>query len=214
VPQWYVDVVREAGADVVLLPPVGDPSVLDRLDGLVLIGGADVDAAHYGAQAHETADTPRIERDAWELALYRGARERGLPVLGICRGLQLMAIAHGGTLVQHLPDLDGTAVHRDRPGDFVDHDARVEPGTRLAALMGAGAMRVNSSHHQAVDDPGDLVVSARAEDGSIEALEDPSTAFCLGVQWHPEHPSRRDADAAIMAAFVTAADAYASATTG
>jgi putative glutamine amidotransferase len=208
IPEWYVDLVRAGGASVVLLPPDSDVAALDRLDGLVLAGGADVDARLYGEPAHGSADEPRTTRDASELALYRRARQLDMPVLGICRGLQVMAVAHGGSLVQHLPDVSGTTVHRERPGAFVDHDATFVEGSLAAALLGSGTQTVNSSHHQSVASPGDLTVSGWAEDGTIEACEDPTAAFCLGVQWHPEHPDRRAADLPMVAAFVAAAGRY------
>jgi putative glutamine amidotransferase len=210
IPQWYLDLFREAGAVVVLLPPGGDAHPLDRLDGLALVGGADVDARRYGAEPHDSADVPRTSRDDSELALYRAARERGMPVLGICRGLQVMAVAHGGTLTQHLPDVDDSVVHRERPGAFVEHGARFVEGTLAASIYGAADVTVNSSHHQAVESAGDLVVSGRAPDGTIETCEDPSADFCLGVQWHPEHPDRRAADLPMVQAFVAAAERFAS----
>ncbi len=208
VPEWYLDLLHSAGADVAILPPDNDPGVLDRLDGLALAGGADVDARLYGAEPHPSADLPRESRDASELALYRHARELRMPVLGICRGLQLMAVAHGGTLVQHVPDLDTETVHRERPGTFVGHSAGFAEGSLAAALLGAGPVAVNSSHHQSVDSPGDLTVSGWADDGTVEACEDPAADFCIGVQWHPEHPDRRAADAPLLAAFVDAASRY------
>ena len=188
---------------MVLLPPGQGPDALDRLDGLAMAGGADIDATQYGAEPHETADVPRVTRDASELALYRRARERDLPVLGICRGLQVMAVAHGGTLIQNLPDVSDL-VHRERPGQFVEHSAQFVPGTLAAGIYGTDPVVVNSSHHQAVDSPGSLVVSGLAPDGTIEACEDPEAAFCLGVQWHPEHPDRRAADLPLVRAFVVA----------
>jgi putative glutamine amidotransferase len=207
-PQWYVDLFQSAGATVVLLPPGNDAAVLDRLDGLALVGGADVDARLYGAEPHETADVARSTRDASELSLYRGARGRRMPVLGICRGLQVMAIAHGGSLIQNLPDVEGSGVHRERPGTFVAHGATFAGGSLAASIFGVDPVTVNSSHHQAVDSPGDLVVSGRAADGTIETCEDPSADFCLGVQWHPEHPDRRVTDLPMVAAFVAAAGRY------
>lgn len=207
-PRWYVDLIQQAGAQAVLLPPDADPGALDRLDGLVLVGGADVDARIYGATPDPTADVPRETRDASELALYRRARELGMPVLGICRGLQVMAVAHGGSLVQNLPDLEGSGVHRERPGEFVDHGGTFIPGTLGGQIFGTQARTVNSSHHQAVADPGSLTVCAHADDGTIEACEDPSADFCLGVQWHPEHPDRRAADRPLLDAFVKTADRY------
>jgi putative glutamine amidotransferase len=208
-PQWYLDLLQEAGAEVVLLPPGNDaPAVVDRIDALVLVGGADIDARLYGAEPDSTADQPRLTRDASELALYRAARERGLPVLGICRGLQVMAVAHGGTLVQNVPDVPGTLVHREVPGQFVEHSATFVPGSLAARIFGPGPVVVNSSHHQCVDLPGDLTVSGLADDGTIETCEDPTAAFCLGVQWHPEHPDRRRTDLPMVQALVDAASRY------
>lgn len=205
VPLWYLELLRSAGADIVLIPPDDDPGVLDRFDGLALIGGADLDARLYAQEPHDTADAPRLSRDASELALYLRARELDLPVLGICRGLQVMAVAHGGSLIQHLPDLPGSAVHRERPGAFVNHGASFAEGTLAGSIFGTGPVTVNSSHHQSVASAGDLRVSGRAEDGTIEACEDPSTDFCLGVQWHPEHPDRLAQDLPMVEAFVAAA---------
>jgi putative glutamine amidotransferase len=208
VPQWYVDLLHEGGADVVILPPENEIAVLDRVDGLALAGGADVDARLYGAEPHATADAPRSSRDASELALYRRARELGMPVLGICRGMQVMVVAHGGTLVQNVPDLETATVHRERPGTFIDHRATFVDGTLTGTLLGSGPRVVNSSHHQSVDSPGDLVVSGWADDGTVEACEDPSADFCVGVQWHPEHPDRRSADGPLLAAFTHAAQRF------
>ncbi|MCF8526930.1 MAG: gamma-glutamyl-gamma-aminobutyrate hydrolase family protein [Candidatus Nanopelagicales bacterium] len=208
-PRWYVDLFQQAGAHVALLPPDPDPQVVDRLDGLVLVGGADVDARLYGDAPHATADVPRETRDASELALYSRARERDMPVLGICRGLQIMAVAHGGRLIQNLPDVDGTLVHRERPGEFVDHDAVFAPGTLGGRIFGTAPLTVNSSHHQAVAEAGSLTVCGHADDGTIEACEDPAADFCLGVQWHPEHPDRRSVDRPLIAAFVDAAERFA-----
>ncbi len=207
-PRWYVDLLQEAGAHVVLLPPDPNASAVDRLDGLVLVGGADVDARRYGREPDATADVPREARDASELALYRRARELGMPVLGICRGLQVMAVAHGGALHQNLPDVDGTCVHRERPGEFVDHGATFVAGTLGGEIFGVAPVIVNSSHHQAVSDPGSLTVCGWAQDGTIEACEDPSEAFCLGVQWHPEHPERRELDRPLLTRFVQAASEF------
>jgi len=203
IPQWYTDLFQAAGATVVLLPPGQGPDALDRLDGLAMAGGADIDATRYGAEPHATADVPRTTRDASELSLYLRARERDLPVLGICRGLQVMAVAHGGTLTQNLPDVSDL-VHRERPGQFVEHEALFMPGTLAAEVYGTDPVIVNSSHHQAVESPGTLLVSGLAPDGTIEACEDPDAAFCLGVQWHPEHPDRRAADLPLVRAFLAA----------
>ena len=128
-----------------------------------------------------------------------------MPVLGICRGLQLMAVAHGGSLVQHLPDLGGSTLHTESGGAFVDHIAMFEVGSLACTLYGAGRVTVNSSHHQAVESAGDLSVTGWAEDGTVEVCEDPHADFCIGVQWHPEHPDRREADRPLITAFVDAA---------
>ena len=212
VPQWYLDLMHSAGADVVILPPDNDAAVLDRLDGLALAGGADVDAQLYGAEPHPTADIPRESRDTSELALYRRARELGMPVLGICRGMQLMVVAHGGTLVQNVPDLQTDTVHRERPGTFVEHHATFDAASLAGSLFGPGPVIVNSSHHQSVDSAGDLTVSGWADDGTVESCEDPKADFCIGVQWHPEHPDRRTADGPLLAAFVDAARRYSGVT--
>jgi putative glutamine amidotransferase len=206
VPLAYVTRIERAGARVVILPPDStDADVLDRLDGLVIAGGADVDPAHYGHDPHEATDDPRVERDAGELMLYRGARERDLPVLGICRGLQIMAVAEGGSLVQHLPDVVGDTHHRDAPGTFNDHGATFTAGSLAAVVVGAQEVVVNSSHHQSVADAGSLKVSGWADDGTIEAAEDPSAPFVLGVQWHPETVEDPAVSDRVFEAFVRAA---------
>jgi putative glutamine amidotransferase len=203
IPHWYLDLFDRAGADVVLLAPGSRAEVVDRLDGLAIAGGADVDARLYGAEPDVTADAPRESRDTSELALYRRARERDIPVLGICRGLQIMAVAHGGSLHQNLPDIS-ELVHRERPGEFVDHDATFEPGSLIARTLGITSGTVNSSHHQAVADAGDLTITGRAPDGTVEVCEDPSGRFVVGVQWHPEHPDRSVSDLPLVRAFVEA----------
>lgn len=187
VQNFYIEKLQNAGARVVLLPPdTTDVDVLDRLDGLVLCGGADVDARLYNEQPHETADVPRESRDASEIALYKGASARNLPVLGICRGLQIMTVAEGGSLHQHLFDVVGDWKHRELPGTFTEHAARFEPGSKIAQIFGATDVVVNSSHHQAVKDAGRLTVTGWAVDDTIEVCEDPSKTFVVGVQWHPE----------------------------
>jgi len=187
----YVESVTRAGGVAVLLPPqqVGAGSVdaiLDRLDGLVLTGGKDVDARLYGATPHAEADRPRVARDTLETQLARAAIDRDLPLLGICRGAQVLNVALGGTLVQHLPDLTGGDTHRAGPGRFAHHDVRIVPGTRLAVLLGESAGAA-CYHHQALADlaPG-LVATGHAEDGVVEAVELPAARFVLAVQWHPE----------------------------
>ncbi len=187
----YMASLAEAGAVPVALPhhPELAAELLDVLDALVVTGGAfDVDPALYGADERHGTVLLKERRTEAELALLRGAIARGMPVLGICGGQQLLAVALGGSLIQHIPDgVPGALAHeqpnpRHQPG----HAVRVEPGTLLARIVGTGAMQVNSSHHQAVRDPGRGRVNALAEDGVVEGIEDPAARFCLGVQWHPE----------------------------
>lgn len=205
IPWNYVNKLQAAGASVVILPPDADHhEAISRLDGLVMAGGADIEPARYGAAHQEGTDKPRIERDASELGLYRAAREANLPVFGICRGLQIMAVAHGGSLHQHLPDVVGNTLHRDAPGTFNFHGATFTPGSLIADLVGATEVTVNSSHHQAVDSPGDLTITGYAEDGTIEVCEDPSAEFVLGVQWHPEFSEDETVSENLFRAFVKA----------
>ena len=188
-PADYFEGVALAGGIPVLLPPqpvdaVG--RVLDSLDGLVITGGYDLDPAAYGQQPHPTTDAPRTNRDAWEFALLRAALDRGLPVLGICRGAQVFNVAFGGTLHQHLPEVLGHNGHRAGNGVFSRLPVRTVAGTRVAALMGDTA-EVPCYHHQAIDKVGDgLVVGAWDVDGVVEAVELPGDAFAVAVQWHPE----------------------------
>ncbi len=195
----YVASLQDAGAVVVILPPRDDAddalaaSVLQRLDGLVLAGGVDVEASRYGADPHPGSQDPRPDRDAWELALLRAAYARDLPVLGICRGMQVMAVEAGAVLEQHIPDRVGTEVHSVAPGVMADHPVVPVPGTRVAAILGTDPVDVPTYHHQAVD-PGSLaatgfVPSAWHADGTLEAMEDPRRGFRVAVQWHPESGS-------------------------
>jgi putative glutamine amidotransferase len=187
VPEAYVRVVNAAGGRAIVLPPdaADAADLVRRLDGLVLAGGADIEPARYGAEPHELTVT-RPDRDAGELAVLDAALDADLPVLGVCRGMELLAVACGGQLHQHLPDvLGGANKHAPAPGVYGSHQAIFVPGSRAAALYGAEA-EVNSYHHQAVSDPGKLTVTGRADDGVIEALEHPDRRFVLGVQWHPE----------------------------
>ncbi|WP_305782826.1 gamma-glutamyl-gamma-aminobutyrate hydrolase family protein [Symbioplanes lichenis] len=184
-PYDYVRAVTTAGGRAVLLPPDDlDADVLDVLDGLVLSGGADLDPALYGAEP-EPLTVTRPERDAAEVLLARTALERDLPVLGVCRGMQLLAVGAGGRLHQHLPDTLGHESHRPAPGVYGEQEVTFEPGSRIAALMG-GDRSVHCYHHQGVADAGSLLVTGRTPDGLPEAVEDPAKVFALGVQWHPE----------------------------
>jgi putative glutamine amidotransferase len=210
VPMNYIEHVQRAGGVALLIPPdpvlVDDPGrVLDRLDGLLLVGGADVGAATYGAEPHPLAEAPIPLRDATESALAREAMARGLPMLGICRGAQVINVAAGGTLVQHLPDEVGHEEHRRRVGSFAgnEHDVDIEPGSRAMDAAGGSPHRVASHHHQAVGEIGEgLRVTARAVgDGLPEAIEADGDGWLLGVQWHPE----ADPGSTVIAALVGAA---------
>lgn len=188
---WYPKRLREAGFRVVLIPPDPDlDELLDRVDAVMVTGGADVNPEFYNGQAHPEVESDDRERDEAEIALVRGAWERDMPFLGVCRGLQILAVANGGALIPHLPDVTAL-IHQEDPGGFVEHEIEVAADTHLASIIGSGRMRVNSSHHQAVADPGSLTVSAHASDGMIEACEDPRRSFFLGVQWHPEAPNQK-----------------------
>jgi putative glutamine amidotransferase len=188
-PSTYVQAVVAAGGIPVLLPPVPEvvEAMLPRLDGLVLSGGPDIEPARYGAERLDTTAEPRSVRDAAELVLLGAATAARLPVLGICRGLQLLNVARRGTLHQHLPDVLGSAEHAPGPGTYGRHPVAVVPGSRLAAALGRTETEVPSYHHQSVDALGvGLTATAVAPDGTVEALEDPSLPFCVAVQWHPE----------------------------
>lgn len=200
----YVDAVFRAGGLPVLFPPVdeGAAQLLDTVDALVLTGGADIDPARYGAEPHEQTQGSRTARDAWELTLCELALERDLPLLAVCRGMQILNVALGGTLSQHLPDVVGHDGHRERLGAFSSVSVRLREGTRPAALLGA-ERKVPCSHHQAVDRvAAELDVVGRADDGTVEAVELPGHTFVLGVQWHPEEDQ---SDVRLFEALVTAA---------
>ena len=196
-PASYVRAVQRAGGRPVLLLP--DPEdaenpdgVLDMIDALIITGGAgDVDPALYGQEPHPETGPVQEERDAYELALVRAATGRRMPVLGICRGMQVINVAYGGGIEQHLPDAVGHEGHRHIPGTFADHKVDLEAGSLAATAVGAERTPVKSHHHQGVREIGDgLVVTGRSEDDTVEALEDPSCSFVLGVLWHPEEDEK------------------------
>jgi putative glutamine amidotransferase len=194
VPAGYVGAVQRAGGIALMLPPdevaIAEPDeLLDPLDGLILAGGVDVGPANYGADHHPATDPPNELRDAFELALARRALERELPLLGICRGMQVMNVAAGGTLHQHLPDVVGHEAHRVALGVFADHPVRLADGSLAARAAGEELHATKSHHHQGVDMLGEgFVVTGWSEAGDElpEAIEDPGRRFALGVQWHPE----------------------------
>lgn len=212
-PTNYLDAIRRAGGMALLLAP--DPALaeepdeaLDLIDGLMLVGGADLDPASYGAAYDPATVDPVPERDAFEIAMVRGAIARGMPVLGICRGMQLLNVALGGTLHQHLPERFGHHEHLRARGSFegADHDVRLTPGSLAARAAGERLHGTKSHHHQGVDRVGEgLVVTGTATiDGLPEALELPEAGFVLGVQWHPEADER----SRVIGALVEAACAY------
>jgi putative glutamine amidotransferase len=204
----YADAVTATGGIPVLLPPIAAPGAADevvaRIDGLVISGGADVDPARYGAEPHDRTAHWRPDRDAWEDALLTAAAARDLPVLGVCRGMQLMAVHAGGTLDQHTPDLVGHDEHS--PGGDVYGQVQVStaPGTRVAGLVGA-RLEVSCHHHQSVHSHPGFEPAAYAADGTLEAMEAPGDRFCVAVQWHPETA----ADVGLLAGLVRAAAAHA-----
>jgi len=190
-PASYSDSLVRAGGIPVLLPPASDDpdaafAVVERLDGLVISGGADVDPAQYGEQPHDRTGTVRPDRDAWEISLLTSAAAANLPTLGVCRGMQVMAVAAGGTLDQHTPDLVGHDEHNPQPGVFGDTAVTVSDDSVLHSILGP-SITVRCHHHQSVHSHPGYVATAWAADGSLEAMEPESaTRFCLGVQWHPE----------------------------
>ena len=207
IPYDYVRSVEQAGGRALLVPPSTDAveETLDALDGLVLSGGADVDPDSYGAETHAETSGTRPERDAGELALLQAALARDLPVLAVCRGFQLLNVARGGDLEQHLPDTVGHDQHREVTGVFSEHGVRIEDGSRLGALLGEEHAPVKSHHHQGVGRVGEgLREVAWADDGTVEGLEDPERRFAVGVLWHPEAGE----DARLFEALVAEADAY------
>jgi putative glutamine amidotransferase len=213
-PRSYALAVQAAGGMALLLPPDDSAAenpgeMIDLLDGLMLAGGSDIDPATHGAKPHPETKGSRPERDRFELALSHAALERDMPVLGICRGMQLLNVACGGTLEQHLPDRIASERHRHTPGSFADHGVRITEGTLAARAVGATAGAVKSHHHQGVGELGeDVTITGWAvEDDVIEAIELPGKAYALGVLWHPEEDQR----SRVIASLVGAARDYRSA---
>lgn len=204
-PRTYPEAIERAGGMPVMLPPDGMTTrspreLLDRLDALIVAGGSDVDAATHGSDPHPETKGTNVDRDQFELALTREALQSDTPLLGICRGMQVLNVAAGGTLEQHLPDRLGHDDHRPVPGQWAEHDVRLEPGSLAARSAGTDHLRVKSHHHQGVDRAGDgiEVTGWSHGDDVIEAIELPDCAFALGVLWHPEE----DPDDNIVPAFV------------
>jgi putative glutamine amidotransferase len=196
-PASYADAVQRAGGRPLLLLP--DPEdtedsgeVLDLVDALILTGGAgDIDPALYGQERHPETGPIQGERDAYEIALVRGALEREMPILGICRGMQIINVVYGGSLEQHLPDVLGHDEHRHTPGTYSDHEVSLEPGSLAARATGEERSQAKSHHHQGIKGVGSgLAVTGWADDETVEALEDSSCPFVLGVLWHPEEDEK------------------------
>jgi putative glutamine amidotransferase len=211
VPADYVRAVSAAGGAPVLVPPGASlPETLDAIDGLVFSGGSDLDPELYEAEPHPETSGVIRERDDFELELMRAALERDVPMLAICRGSQVLNVALGGDLEQHVPDRIGTDLHKEVNGVFADHDVDVLAGTRLASILD-DRQDVKSHHHQGFGRLGSgLREAARAPDGTVEALEDPARRFTVGVLWHPEAGE----DTALFRALVTEAAEYRSARAG
>ena len=206
IPLTYVRAVEGAGGRALVVPPSEEAieETLDVLDGLVFSGGSDLDPELYGQDAHPETNGVREERDRGELALLVAALERDLPVLAVCRGSQVLNVARGGDLVQHLPEVVGHEEHKHTPGVFGDHEVDVRADSTVGKLLGERAP-VKSHHHQGFGRVGEgLVESAWAEDGTLEAVEDPSRRFTVGVLWHPEAGE----DAALFRALVDEARGY------
>lgn len=210
----YEDAIRRAGGEPVVVEPatITPADIIREFDGLLLTGGGDVDPAIYGEETHPTVKPAEPGRDAFELALVREASAADLPLFAICRGVQVMNVARGGTLVQDIPSqVAHPHEHTVKdPPDALVHDVRVAPGSRLQQLLGgdtagSDSCDVNSRHHQSIKAVGHgLVVTATAPDGVIEAVEDPSLSFCVGVQWHPENFSKGEFEG-LFKGLVTAA---------
>jgi putative glutamine amidotransferase len=213
VPARYVRSVEHAGGIPVLIPvqdltPEDAHHLLSRLDGVILTGGPDVEPRRYGADPHPKTGTPRSARDATESAICAASTGSALPILAICRGLQILNVVRGGTLHQHLPDLVEHDEHAPYPRGYGDHKVSVEPGSLIAGIVGWDSAPVPTHHHQAIDHLGkQLTATAWADDGTIEAVEDPSLPFLVGVQWHPEVGE----DPGLFVGLVAAAAAFSAA---
>jgi putative glutamine amidotransferase len=212
----YLRAIEAGGGLPMVIPPMEEEAIeplLDRLDGLCLSGGPDLDPQHYGAEAHAELGPTEPDLDRFELAIARRADAREMPMLTICRGTQALNVVRGGLLHQHLPEISEEVPHRQpTPGTETSHPIQIERGSRLAAALGYGEelevadeLDVNSFHHQAIDRLGEgLEVTARAPDGTIEAVEDPRRQFLIGVQWHAETLVHRPYEAALFRRFVEA----------
>ncbi|CAH0241946.1 Putative glutamine amidotransferase Rv2859c [Microbacterium oxydans] len=209
-PEQYLTGVTSAGGIALLLPPqdeAGADAAIARLDGLILSGGADVAPELYGAERHPLTDPPRADRDAWELALFRAAERRRMPVLAICRGLQLVNVARGGTLQQHLPESLGTERYRIGGGIFAETEVAIDGSTALGGVLDDDSVHVRSYHHQGIDRLGEgLTPAAHSDDGLVQAVVDTAHGHLVGIQWHPEEDAE---DRRLFEDLVTQARAFA-----
>jgi anthranilate synthase component 2/putative glutamine amidotransferase len=208
IPQSYVSAVTRAGGIAVLLPPQEDGAreAIAAVGGLVLSGGPDLNPGRYGADPHPLTGTPNDARDAWELALLAEALARDVPVLGVCRGMQLLNVARGGALLQHLPDGLGDTGHQPAPATYGSREVRVRGDSRLAAILGSATVPVRCYHHQAIAELGrDLLPVAWCADETIEAIEVAGRRFAFGVQWHPEADPSSPSDRRLFEALVAEA---------
>jgi putative glutamine amidotransferase len=205
----YIESLKRAGAVPVLIPPQPENAadLVETLDGILLAGGDDCDPAEYGEEKHPSCEPMDPRRQKNDLGLAKLARERGIPTLGICLGVQVMNVAAGGTLIQ---DITSDIDHASEPSDRHRHDVHIDASTKLGRILGDQEFNVNSSHHQAIGRVADgLRVTAKAPDGIVEGLEDPSHPFYVGVQWHPEDMPGESSASSIFGAFVEAARKYA-----
>jgi putative glutamine amidotransferase len=209
----YIESLKRAGAVPVLIPPQPENAadLAETLDGILLAGGDDCDPAEYGEAKHPSCEPMDPRRQKADLGLAKLARERGIPTLGICLGVQVMNVAAGGTLIQDIGSaIDTNIDHASEPSDRHRHDVHVDSSTKLGHILGDQEFNVNSSHHQAIGRVADgLRITAKAPDGIVEGLEDPSHPFYVGVQWHPEDMPGEMSASAIFGAFVEAARKYA-----
>lgn len=195
-PRTYSLAVQRAGGIALILPPddvvaESPDDLLDLIDALILAGGSDIDPGSYGAQPHPETRGTWPERDRFEIALGTRALERDMPVLGICRGMQMLNVIQGGTLNQHVRDLVDNDLHRHTPGVFTDHRVELDAGSLAARVVGGERTEVKSAHHQGVEELGEgVTATGRADDGLVEAIELPGKSFVVGVLWHPEEDER------------------------
>jgi putative glutamine amidotransferase len=207
----YVSAVVGAGGLAVVLPPAGDSlagDLLDRIDGLCLSGGPDLDPSAYGASPHRCAGPADPTLDSFEIELAREAVERDLPLLAICRGMQVFNVSRGGTLIQHLPDCEWVTIdHRqEEAGNLPSHGVHLDPASRIAELVGESTIAVNTFHHQGIASlGGDLEAVGWDDDGLVEAIEIPDRRFALGVQWHAELMAELEAGSTLFLRFVESA---------